>query len=354
MSNTKLLYECSSPFDNKPKFRNDAFKIEDISKSKKLKGWKKIQERFLTKKLKPVSNEMVILETKPKEILLPEIETVNMLSLPKPLNLVNFKSNQVLIKKKHKKPIIELENVMPLRIKTLNEVPDKIDRNIPFETTSVISYALDNNHFNQRPKNQNLLHDKTDTALDNFQPRYIYMQSNKPIIHSSEIEISSRNLPQNQQNQQPCIVYNIIQDPNNYQQPIKTYSGQPFEYSPQIRSTDFRGMERNFIEENHEIIPELNSRKYNITQIEEHSTLNEMPHFNAQSIYETRYFSNTNCPSFLLLSLLAFMLLLLQGILFGLIISESKLSNQNNLSKFSFFKSKFTENSELPIKCNNH
>jgi hypothetical protein len=336
MSNTKLLYECSSPFDNKPKFRNDAFKIEDISKSKKLKGWKKIQERFLTKKLKPVSNEMVILETKPKEILLPEIETVNMLSLPKPLNLVNLKSNQVLIKKKHKKPIIELENVMPLRIKTLNKVPDKIDRNIPFE-------------------NQNLLHDKTDTALDNFQPRYIYMQSNKPIIHSSEIEISSRNLPQNQQNQQPCIVYNIIQDPkNNYQQPIKTYSGQPFEYSPQIRSTDFRGMERNFIEENLEIIPELNSRKYNITQIEEHSTLNEMPHLNAQSIYETRYFSNTNCPSFLLLSLLAFMLLLLQGLLFGLIISESKLSNQNNLSKFNFFKSKFTENSELPIKCNNH
>jgi hypothetical protein len=340
MLNTKLLYECASPFDNKSKFRNDAFKIEDISKSKKLSGWKMIQERFLTKKLKPVSNEMVILETKPKEILLPEIETINMLSLPKPLNLINLKSNPVLcLQKKRKKPILELENKTPLRIKTLNQVPNIIDQNKPLKKTSGFPYALDNYQFDQRRKPQNEFHDTTDTSLNNFQPSYIYMQSNKPILHSSEIDFSSRNLPENHAtSQQPLIVYNFIQDPkNNYQQPFDTFSTQPFEYYSPTSSTDFRGMERNFVEQNHEIIPELNKRKYNKTQIEENSSLNEMHHLKEQSIYETRYSRNSNCPSFLWLSLLAFMLLLLQGLLFGLIISESKLRNQNYLSKVYFF-----------------
>ena len=264
-----------------------------------------------------------------------------MLSIPKPVDMLDFKSNQVLVKKKRKKPIVELENATPLRLRTLNEVPHKINRNIQFETNS--AYTLDNYHYDESPRNKIVFHDTIEKTMNNVQPNYIYMKSNKPILHPSEINISSRNHQEN--TQQPCIIYNILQDgKNNHQIPINTSPGQQFDYYPTSNSINYRGIDTKYIGQNYELNPQFepssmnfrgmkrenakktqfNAQKYNVSEIEDNSTVNEIHYLKAQSTNKTGYYwRNSNCASLLWLSLLTFMLLLLQGLLYGLIFSES-------------------------------
>ena len=394
MANTKLLYECSSPFDNKSQYRNgvNAFKIEDVSKGTKISGWNKVKERFLTKKLKPISNEMIILEKKPKEVLVPEIETVQMLSIPKPVNLIDIQSNQVLIKKKNQKeiiPIIETGNfARPVRINYLNDVqsysvPNKRNHNvaIPFENNQMPviyapdsyrfesnnqnpviyapesyrfesnnqnpmvyapeSYRFESNNQNlyyQQPKNQTMFSNGINSTnqfentnlINSNQSRYFYMQSNQPIFHPpSEITVNTRDQPQ-----QPYIIYNIIQDPKNSQQLVQPFNSNQFEKFENFQtpnSMNFRGTERNIMQPKHEINPQFIGKNYKITRneintYEEHLVDNEIHDIYGRSRLEAIHLRHSNCPSSLWLSLLGFMILLLQGLLFGLLISKSKFS----------------------------
>lgn len=131
MSDARVLHEVPSPFEAS-NGKADTFKIEDISKTSK---WKKVKQLLIKnnkpKALTPITKN-IILEPNPiilEQVLVPEIQTVEMLSHASPVSISDLGYHEVILKKRPKIKVLKTKN---LGKKNKRLIPvDNEDLNLP-------------------------------------------------------------------------------------------------------------------------------------------------------------------------------------------------------------------------------